>query len=363
MVTISLCMIVKNEEQRLEQCLKSIEGIPDEIIIIDTGSTDRTIEVATQWTNHVYNFSWIDDFSAARNKSFSYATQEYIFWLDADDILEAREVLKLKMLKKNLKPSVDAVSMRYYISFDDNNMVTSSTRRIRLVKREKSFKWYGIVHEDLACPTPFEHEASDIIVTHTKKKPKDALRNLKIYKHAIRRGHKLSINDLFHYARELTFNKEYEEAIKIYQTCLENDSEFSLENQVLIYHQLATCYYFVNKPEKEKELTLQSFLVDIPQPVFCCRMGELFIQKHQYEQAIFWYKLAIAIEIPTRYEWSISQQVYQTWLPHKQLGMCYYYLGDYDMAYMHNQHVLKYKPNDVETISNLNILKEIGIKK
>ncbi|WP_410993776.1 glycosyltransferase [Bacillus cereus] len=91
MISISLCMIVKNEEYNLDKCLQSTEGIPDEIIIVDTGSADKTKEVALRWTPNVLDFEWINDFAAARNYAFECATQEYIFWLDADDILLPEE--------------------------------------------------------------------------------------------------------------------------------------------------------------------------------------------------------------------------------------------------------------------------------
>ena len=78
MITISLCMIVKNEEKRLKRCLDSLAGLMDEIIIADTGSTDATKEIAGQYTEKVYDLPWTDDFSEARNDVFSRATGEYI---------------------------------------------------------------------------------------------------------------------------------------------------------------------------------------------------------------------------------------------------------------------------------------------
>ena len=84
-VTISLCMIVKNEERTLARCLDTVTDLVDEIIILDTGSSDRTMDIAAKYTDRVYTYTWNEDFAAARNESFVRATQEYILWLDADD--------------------------------------------------------------------------------------------------------------------------------------------------------------------------------------------------------------------------------------------------------------------------------------
>ena len=70
MITISLCMIVKNEEKILARCLDSVADLMDEIIIVDTGSADRTKDIAARYTKHIYDFQWVDDFSAARNYAF-----------------------------------------------------------------------------------------------------------------------------------------------------------------------------------------------------------------------------------------------------------------------------------------------------
>ena len=95
-MTISLCMIVKNEETTLARCLDSVVGIADEIIIVDTGSTDRTKEIAGRYTDKIFDFPWVDDFAAARNFSFSKATMEYCMWLDASDILLGADQTNLK---------------------------------------------------------------------------------------------------------------------------------------------------------------------------------------------------------------------------------------------------------------------------
>ena len=102
MASVSLCMIVKDEEKVLARCLESVAGFTDEIIIVDTGSTDRTKEIAARFTEHVFSFPWQEDFAAARNFAFSKGKGDYLFWLDADDVIPEEEMEKLQALKKRL---------------------------------------------------------------------------------------------------------------------------------------------------------------------------------------------------------------------------------------------------------------------
>ena len=89
--SISLCIIVKNEEHNLPNLLKSVEGCFDEICITDTGSTDNTVKVAESFGCKVSHFKWVYDFSSARNFNFSQAKSDYIMWMDGDDFLETKE--------------------------------------------------------------------------------------------------------------------------------------------------------------------------------------------------------------------------------------------------------------------------------
>ena len=113
-----MCMIVRNEEATLGRCLDSVAGVFDEIVIVDTGSEDRTREIAVDAGARLVDFAWIDDFAAARNVSFADATSAYLMWLDADDLLLPEDRAKLLELKASLAPEIDAVSMLYNTAFD-----------------------------------------------------------------------------------------------------------------------------------------------------------------------------------------------------------------------------------------------------
>lgn len=99
---ISLCMIVKDEEEVLKRCLDGIYDCVDELILVDTGSTDRTKEIANAYHSRLFDFPWQDDFAAARNFSFSKATKDYILWLDAGRFLDREAHSQLITLKEIL---------------------------------------------------------------------------------------------------------------------------------------------------------------------------------------------------------------------------------------------------------------------
>ena len=168
MTTISLCMIVRDEEDVLARCLDSVAGLADEIIIVDTGSVDRTMDIAREYTDQVYQFAWIDDFAAARNYAFAQAKSEFCLWLDADDVVLPEDRDKLLELKKDLS-GVDTVMLRYHTAFDSQGRPVFAYWRERIVRNCAQAVWVGAVHEVIA---PFGKIIyPDIAITHRKEKP------------------------------------------------------------------------------------------------------------------------------------------------------------------------------------------------
>ncbi|MCT1403763.1 hypothetical protein AK95_05830 [Paenibacillus sp. LC231] len=178
--SVSLCMIVKNEESYLERCLESVRGIVDEIIIVDTGSSDKTKDIAKRYTDKVFDFKWIDDFSAARNFAIEFASSEYILQLDADEILRFPQNDLLQQLNKDF----------YYIRIknDLGSGLYLSHQFIRLFRNSSDIRYRGALHEQV--PSDFDIERYGFLSsmeifhegykTHLVKTKQKAQRNLKI---------------------------------------------------------------------------------------------------------------------------------------------------------------------------------------
>ncbi len=148
---VSLCLIVKNEEANLADCLGSVCGLVDEMIVVDTGSTDRTREIAQRLGARVFEFPWVDDFAAARNESLRHATGEWIFWLDADDRLDQGERQKLRALFAELKDENAAYVMKCLCPADPALGPGSDTvvDHVRLFRNDPQLRWRYRVHEQI----------------------------------------------------------------------------------------------------------------------------------------------------------------------------------------------------------------------
>jgi len=339
-------MIVKNEEDVIGRCLASVKGIVDEINIIDTGSTDNTKQIVKQFTDRIFDFEWIHHFAAARNFSFQQATKEYILWLDADDVLLEEDQEKFKALKESLTLDIDAVSMNYNLSFDNEGNVSSLLKRYRLVRRDKQFQWIGAVHEYLEVGGKLLD--SKIAVSHLPLSH-DHTRNISIYKQLVESGEPLSPRDTFYYANELLDHGQFENAIFYYETFLTSKLGW-VEDNVQACFKLADCYCHLNDTENNLSSILRSFEYDIPRPEACCRLGFYFMEQNRNYEAIFWYEQALIIKQNPNAPF--QNKTFTTWLPHLQLCVLFDRLQQYDTANAHNELARSYLPNDEKILHN-----------
>ncbi|ASK61094.1 glycosyl transferase [Virgibacillus phasianinus] len=353
MVSVSLCMIVKDEEDVLARCLDSAKDFLDEIIIVDTGSTDSTKSIARRYTDQVFDFKWVDHFAKARNFAFQHATKDYIFWLDADDVLTQEGQQEFVKLKETLDPSIDSVTMDYYLAFDEYGNVTSTLKRNRLVKRERNFQWIGAVHEYLEVGGNIFN--SEIAVIH-KSEHHDTDRNLNIYEKRLSHGEELSTRDLYYFANELMDHRMYERAIYYYEKFLKTRKGW-VEDNIAACGKMADCYLELGRHELEFNSILRSFQYDRPRPEFCCRLGYHFLQKNELRTAIFWYELIT--DNQSRDTLGQVNLACSTWLPHLQLCVCYDRIGEYNLAYHHNELARQYRPDDQLILYNKKYLEPL----
>ena len=348
MITVSLCMIVKNEEDVLARCLESAKPVADEIVIVDTGSTDRTREIAREFTDKVYEFHWVDDFAAARNFSFSKATMEYCMWLDADDVLLPADRDAFLTLKETLSPQTDVVMMKYHTGFDQTGKPTFSYYRERLLRNHAGYRWEGAVHE--VIPPSGSLLYSDIAVTHQKTRPSDPDRNLRIFEKLVQEGVSLDPRQQFYFARELLYHGRYEEAAERLTRFLDEGQGW-VENQIEGCKQLSLCHYALGKPDAALQALLRSFAYDEPRAELCCDIGKHFLDRERYQTAIFWYILAAS---RTRNDASggfVQPDCYD-YIPYLQLCVCFDRLGDYQAACAYNEKAAACKPDSDACLAN-----------
>lgn len=348
MIHISLCMIVKNEADVIDRCLRCVKDIVDEIIIVDTGSTDDTKNICRSHDALVYDFPWIDDFAVARNFSFSKASQDYVMWLDADDILLEADRQKLIHLKETLDPAVDMVMMKYNVAFDPQGQPTFSYYRERLFKRSVNYRWQGPIHEVISPTGNILH--ADIAVCHKKMHCADPQRNLRIFQKMIREGTALDPRQQFYYARELQDHKQYEAAIQEYTFFLD-DGRGWIENCINACKNLADCYFTLHKESLAVQALTRSFIYDAPRAEICCDLGKYFLDKQAHETAIFWYRLACTQKSDAQ-SGAFQQPDCHHYIPYLQLCLCYDRMGDHAQAEFFNEQAACVKPQDAAVLHN-----------
>lgn len=165
MIPLSVCIIGKNEEKNIEKCLAPLVPYDFEIIYVDTGSTDRTRELAAKYTDHIYDFKWIDDFSAARNFALEKTSHEYVLFLDCDEYLTELDTDAVLRAKEAHPQSVGLLLRNNY--YEANGTQTNYPDRVERLFSKKHFHYKGIIHEQVVClldGSPF-YERYDIPLT------------------------------------------------------------------------------------------------------------------------------------------------------------------------------------------------------
>ena len=288
MATISVCMIVKNEEKVLARCLDSLKDLWDELIIVDTGSTDKTKEIASRYTKNIYDFTWTGNFSDARNYSFSKASCDYIYSADADEELDEENRQKFRILKEALVPEIEIVQMYYGNQLAQNSIYNFDKEyRPKLYKRLREFIWQDPIHEAVRL-SPVVYD-SDIVIWH-KPEGEHRERDLKTFETMLENGEPLSerIRDI--YLRELYFTREKQHLEKASEYLQELLAEAQPDSDIFLRAvTLLLLLAIMKKEEKELLKIALKAAMSMGCSEICLELGSYFFEKEDYEEAALWF--------------------------------------------------------------------------
>lgn len=350
-MTLSVCLIVKDEEETIDRVLRCASLFADEIVVADTGSTDKTFEIAKKFTDNVFFFEWCDDFSAARNFAFEKASCDYVMWLDADDVVTDEDAKKIKVILKDA--NFDMAFLPYATAFE-NGEATFVYYRERIFRRNKNYRFTGAVHEAVVPEGNILY--ADAVIRHEKVKNSDPMRNLRIYQKLIVRGVCLEGRAKFYYGRELFYNGMLLESAAVLEDFLAGDGW--VENKIEACNNLHSVYTALGDGERAMRSIFRSFLYAPPRSNACCHIGDYFFKKNDLKSAIYWYERALESDNGERSGAFVNVDC-KGFIPFMQLCVLYDKLGDHKKAYEYNERAGRLKPNAQSYLFNKKYFQKI----
>ena len=339
MTPISICIIAKNEEKHIDHCLSAIQKhlgeYPHEIVLVDTGSTDSTVEIARKYTDQIYFFEWIGDFSAARNFSLSKASHDWVLILDCDEYITALNPIVFDQMARNFPQHVGLLTRRNH--YEMNGMNSIHTDLAERFFNRKLYHYEAIIHEQVRpIDSTLEMKRMDIslltehvgyIGTPEELIPK-ANRNNELLLKMLENTPK---DPYLYFQLGQSYNmlQDKEKACYYYGTGLEYATNPALEYVQMMV--LGYGYALIDLNRNEEALFLENIYEDFCQTAdFVCLMGIIYLRNGLVAQAIQEFTTATTMEL-ARVEGTNS------FIPHYNLGCIYEVLGNTRQAITHYQ--------------------------
>lgn len=323
---ISVCIIAKNEESRIEQCLASIKPCGFEIVVVDTGSTDRTKEIAARYADQLLDFTWCDDFSAARNFSLQAASNNWIFMMDCDETVKEIDVEELNYFRKHLSDKVGSVSRENLVT--ENGILTLNN--IDYTERffnKKLYRYTGLIHEQL---TPIRgHDIPALLLRTTllhtgydmtpEERAAKYRRNFTLLEKQAQTDPE---NPYLYYqlGKSCEILEDFARACSYYDKGL----EFDLDPELAYVQAMVVSYgnALLRSGQTETALGFEGIYDDFSSVTdFVYLMGNIYTENSMYEQALAQYQKALQMP-PGR------QNGANSFLPLYQCGRIFEQLGD-----------------------------------
>ena len=308
-MNISVCIIVKNEEKHIENCLKPLSKLGCEIVVVDTGSTDDTKTLAKKYTDRIYDFQWSDDFSKARNYAVSKAENDFIFVIDADEYIIKFEKEKILQFFEKNPEKIGRLKLIDQIKMPSGEKTTSTFYVSRFFNRKK-FRFEGAIHEQIVSAEDtnmkFQTKNLDAFATHhgydlsEEEKIKKAKRNIEILKKELERQRgdsKETVNipyTLHQLGKSYYFMADYKNAKKYFLEALDYDLDSDLEYVVDMICSLG--YTLIYLEEYKEALLLESVYDAFSTSAdFLFLMGLIYMNNAKFADAITEFKKAVQI--------------------------------------------------------------------
>ncbi|TKC17038.1 glycosyltransferase [Robertmurraya kyonggiensis] len=354
---LSLCMIVKNEEKVIERCLSSVAHLIDEIIIVDTGSTDHTKEIVAKYTSNIYDFEWNNDFSAARNYAASKATGEWIIALDADEYIDEENFKDFiqELIEDDAHFDAYSAKILNFAGKFGENLVQNFHDRI--YKNNGDISYYRNIHEQFKNNKgkPLKNKNSSLLIFHsgylnqTVYEKGKSERNKELLDREMSNGGNKAF-DYFNYGNEYCSIGDYENALESYLKAYKMKADFRLSWVSTTLVQIIICLMNLKRYNDALNVIKDAENMYSTSPEFSYLKGEIFFLRGQLEDAKRMFLQIINNE--DKYSHIILRPDLKNQRPHIRLGEIFLHQEDYNGAIYHFTSVL-----------NINKYHEVGIKK
>lgn len=300
---ISACVITKNEEKNLPTCLESLKSIVSEMIVVDTGSTDRTVDIAESYGAKVFSFKWINDFAAARNYAIEQTKSDWIIFLDADEYI-APECVKYVpgAIMEAEQKKLDMVICTMVNVEKKTNKMISSNLHIRIFRNHPSIRYIGAVHERIVKLDSSANALDvqkDITILHTgyseeniitKEKSK---RNLELLFEELQRKPD-SFDLMFYISEAYMLDRKFEQALEFAKRAQQYQNSELKGIYEKNYVNIFQCLLHLERTKDEILSTIKEAIVKYPMyPDFHLYLGDFYKKENRYRDAITAYQEGI----------------------------------------------------------------------
>lgn len=348
---ISLCMISKNEEAHLAKTLETIKPFVDEIVLLDTGSSDKTVEIAKKYGCRVDYYVWKKDFADARNVSFKLATGDVILWLDCDDLFRGGEKLRKIVEAEFSKPLVSAIMLPYRYQFDDYGNCVSEFYRERIVRRDAGV-WKGRLHETWQMlEDGGVVQVADIWVDHdtTNERIKESQnRNLFVLEQEINDTKpNVDVRTMFSYGKALLGLGKNDAAVGWLEEFVKRSGWPEERYQATCV--LARVYKDMSRYSDAIDTAMRALKQKPDWPDAHLVLGEIYCNLEQWDKAITWAKHGMALPRPNTDLLTVNPRDYDL-NPLIVLQRAYFEANAYIEAIQCIDAAMKFLPNQTELL-------------